>query len=547
MSHSSQPPSDPASCSRRTFLSRSFRAGAGLTALGTGLADPRALLAAGLEPFPRPRDGDEAGSAVLPALRREGNRLPMAPELRPLDALLRAAPGMRDLGRGVEAPLLLVNDALPSPLLRVRRGEVFSARMENDIPDPLILHWHGLAAPDDMDGHPRFAVPRGGTYDYRFEVNDRAGTYWYHSHTHHLTGRHTYRGIAGLLIVEDPDEEQGMPPRERELPLILQDRRLGPDGVPVYEPMGPSMMNGFMGPEALANGILDAFTEVEPAVYRARILNGSNARIFRLGRSDERPVVLIANDGGFLERPVSLPWVDVAPAERVELLLDFREAREGERIGLVSLPFEIPGGMMGGMGMGREGMGPPEGRGGGRMGGGRMEGGMMGRMMEEAYQQGRPLDLVEFRVTGRTSDPGSIPGSLPPLPELPDPARAVRERRFDFSSRQMMHRVNGREYALDRVDEEVPFGDTEIWTFVNEANYPHPVHLHATHFRVLERRGGRGRLFPWESGGKDTVLVLPGEEVRVAVRFTVHRGLYLLHCHNLEHEDHGMMQNILVV
>jgi FtsP/CotA-like multicopper oxidase with cupredoxin domain len=496
----------PSPWSRRSFLAAGAVAGTGL-ALGAGR-----LLTSG-----------SGGLSAAPASAVQGNRLPFAPELRPIDALLRAAPGVRDLGRGVEAPLLLVNDALPSPLLRIARGDTFSARMENGIEDPLVLHWHGLTAPDDMDGHPRLAVPTGASYDYRFEVTDRAGTYWYHSHTHHMTGRHTYRGIAGLLIVEDDVEEAaaGMPPRERELALVLQDRRLGPDGVPIYEPVGPSMMNGFMGPEALANGMLDAFHEVEPAVYRARILNGSNARVFRLGRSDGRPVHLVANDGGFLERPFELPWVDVAPAERVELLLDFRDAGEGARVTLRSLPFEFPGGMMGG--------------------------GMMGGMMAEAYQQGRPLDLLDFVVRGRTSDPGTLPSSLPTMPALPDPAASVRERRFEFNSRMMMHDINGQAYEMDRIDTEVPFGDTEIWTLVNDANYPHPVHLHATHFRVLDRVGGRAEIYPWETGRKDTVLVLPGERVRVAVRFTAHRGLYLLHCHNLEHEDHGMMQNVLVV
>jgi FtsP/CotA-like multicopper oxidase with cupredoxin domain len=515
--------------SRRSFLATG--AGAGLAALAAarGLGGgPSGGSAAGVARSPGLDGTSAAGSAAAGRVRT--NPLPFAPELRPHDAILRVAPGARDLGRGVEAPVLMVNESLPSPLLRLTRGETFSARMENHLEDPLILHWHGLTAPDDMDGHPRLAVPPGARYDYRFQVEDRAGTYWYHSHTHHLTGLHTYRGIGGLLVVEDPDEERDMPPRERELAVILQDRRLDPAGVPVFEPVGPSMMNGFMGPESLANGMLDTFTQVEPAVYRLRILNGSNARIFRLGRSDGRPLVLVANDGGFLEHPFTLEHVDVAPAERVELLLDFRDAANGEVIGLGSLPFEFPGGMMGG----------------GMMGGG-MGGGGMGGMMAEAYQQGRPLQLLEFRVTGRTSDPGTLPTSLPRLPELPDPARSVRERRFDFSSRMMMHTINGEMFEMDRIDTEVPFGDTEIWTFVNDANYPHPVHLHATHFRVLEREGGRARVYPWESGRKDTVLVLPGERVRVAVRFTAHRGLYLLHCHNLEHEDHGMMQNILVV
>ncbi|CAN5728287.1 multicopper oxidase domain-containing protein [soil metagenome] len=516
-SNAAPTPPSPRLLSRRTFVSRSVAASAAIGAAGT-------LGAVGL--MSRVGTAADAGTAAA------GNRLPFATELRPHQALLRAAPGARDLGRGVSAPLLLVNDALPSPPLRIQRGNTFTARMENALSDPLILHWHGLTAPDDMDGHPRLAVAPGESYDYAFEVNDRAGTYWYHSHTHHMTGRHTYLGIAGLLIVEDPEEEGplGLPPREREIPVILQDRRLGPDGVPIFEPVGPSMMNGFMGPEALANGMLDAFTEVAPAVYRLRILNGANARIFRLGRSDGRPVVLIANDGGFLDRPHTLAHVDLAPAERVELLVDFRDAEEGDTVMLQSLPFEIPGGMMGG-GMG--GMGG--------MGGG------MGGMMAEAYQQGRPLDLLEFQVSGSTSDPGTLPSTLPPMPELPDPAQSVRERRFDLSSRMMMHTVNGEMYEMDRIDVEVPFGDTEIWTFVNDANYPHPVHLHATHFRVLDRTGGRAEIYPWESGRKDTVLVLPGEQVRVAVRFTAQRGLFLLHCHNLEHEDHGMMMNVRVV
>lgn len=175
-----------------------------------------------------------------------------------------------------------------------------------------------------------------------------------------------------------------------------------------------------------------------------------------------------------------------------------------------------------------------------------MPGGMMG-MMGAMNLQGRPLDLLELHVTGRSDDPGTIPDTLPPLPYAPDPADAEGERRFVFTSAMMSHLINGRTFRMDRIDERVPFGRTEIWTFVNDSPLPHPVHLHATHFRILERTGGRGRVMPWEERGlKDTALIYPGETARVAVRFRAHRGLYLLHCHNLMHEDRGMMQNILV-
>jgi len=110
----------------------------------------------------------------------------------------------------------------------------------------------------------------------------------------------------------------------------------------------------------------------------------------------------------------------------------------------------------------------------------------------------------------------------------------------------MGHTINGRTFQLDRVDETVPLEETEIWTFVNESGLPHPVHVHGGQFHVLTRAGGRGRVMPWETGLKDTVLVLPGERVEVAVRFSF-PGLFLLHCHNLEHEDMGMMLNFEVV
>lgn len=167
-------------------------------------------------------------------------------------------------------------------------------------------------------------------------------------------------------------------------------------------------------------------------------------------------------------------------------------------------------------------------------------------MMAATNRQGAPLDLVEFRITRRTSDPGTVPDRLPPTPEGPDPAQSRRERRFVFRAAMMSHTINGRAFDIDRIDERVPFGETEIWTFVNDSDLPHPVHLHATHFRILERVGGRAEIMPWEAGLKDTALLHPGETIRVAVQFVAHRGLFLLHCHNLGHEDQGMMQNILV-
>ncbi len=443
----------------------------------------------------------------------ETNPLRFAPEVAPHSLTLVASAGIAGFGNGVEGPAWLLNESLPSPLLRVRRGDPFQVVLENQLPQDVILHWHGLAPPADMDGHPRYAVGTGGEYSYAFTVEDRAGTYWYHSHTHTRTAEQTYRGVAGLLIVEDDEEGAlGLPSGNREIPVILQDRRVDAAGIPYYQPFGPDLMAGYMGPEPFGNGIRRPWIEVDSALYRLRVLNGSNARIFRLGRSDGRPLVLVGNDGGLIDRARTLDYVDLGPAERADLLLDLSGTEVGDRVMLRSLSFSLPGGA-------------------GFMGG--------------ANRQGQPLDVLEFRVTRRVEEPAVIPDVLSTVPG-PNPEDVVRERTFRFTSEMMMHRINGRSFEMDRIDEVVPFGETEIWSFVNDSFLPHPVHLHATHFRVISRSGGRNQVMPWEVGGKDTVLLHPFETVRVAVRFTAHRGLFLLHCHNLEHEDMGMMANILV-
>lgn len=439
--------------------------------------------------------------------------LRFAAPLTPDGITLTAAAGTADIGGGKMAAALMLNGSVPSPLLRVRRGAPFRVTMQNDLATEFILHWHGLAPPVEMDGHPRLAVPSGAKKEYAFTVNDRAGTYWYHSHAHMRTGEHTNKGISGLLIVQDDEEDAlRLPSGARELPIILQDKRLDANGMPYYSTQGPAHMVGFMGAEPFANGVHRAYHEVETAVYRLRLLNASNARVFRLALSTGAGMTLIGNDGGLLPAPVSVTSIDLAPAERVDVLLDLRTAKVGERVMLQSAAYTIPGAM-------------------GVMGG--------------ANLQGQAMDLVEFRVAKSVRDTTRIPTRFPAV-ALPDPAQAAHTRTFRFNSRMMDHMINDKLYEMSRVDETVPFGRTELWRFVNESNFAHPVHVHATHFRVVSRTGGRAALMPWEAGRKDTVLIWPNETVEVAVRFTEQRGLFLLHCHNLEHEDMGMMANILV-
>jgi FtsP/CotA-like multicopper oxidase with cupredoxin domain len=466
-----------------------------------------------------PARGDERGAG------RGASAGPYLPEpaLTPQDLSLVTAP-LEGPTEASDVVPWAINGTYPAPTLRVRRGETATVRLDNRLPEDTILHWHGLNVPPEADGHPRLAIPPGASYDYRFTVLDRPGTYWYHPHPHGRTAVQTYRGMAGFFIVEDPEEAAlGVPAGSRDLPILLQDRRLDADGDMVYAPFGPDLMFGYMGDAAFANGVADAVIEVEPAPYRLRLLNGSNARIFNLALDDSSEMVLIATDGGLLEAPQPLTEIMLATAERADVVVDFSRYSDGTELALESRAFDVPG-MMGR--------------------------GMMGRGMgaQAAARQGAALRLLRFVVRGSVRAGGDPPlaaafASLPPLDLTGDTPRRV----FEFGSMMMRHTINGRAFAMDRIDFEVPLGESEIWALRNPSALPHPVHVHAGQFRVLSRAGGRGRVLPWERGLKDTVLLMPGEQVEIAVRFPDYRGVYLMHCHNLEHEDAGMMMNFAVV
>jgi len=443
--------------------------------------------------------------------------------------------------RGPADALVPIAGSSLGPILRVKMGDKVRIRFRNQITQPTIVHWHGMIVPERMDGHPRDAVAPGSEYVYEFEVRNRAGTYWFHPHPHGLTGPQVNAGLAGLLLVSDEAERAlKLPDAEREIPIVLSDRTFDGANQLVYvAALGPGRMgamSGFVGERILANGRPSLALSTANDAYRIRLLNGSNSRIYRVGRSDDKPIVAIATDGGLLAAPETRPFVVLGPGERLELWLDLHDQSVGSRIALVAQPIDFAGtGMMGGMGMG-----------------GMMGGGMMGGAPP---RPGAPHAFAVFTVEKRSSAAPALPGRLADLPAASAP-RDTRSRGFAISVGPMQWGINGRVFAMEEVapDERVRFGDTEIWEFANLTRMmalPHPMHVHGVQFRVLERRGAT-RGLEWlragfaDSGMKDTVLVLPGETVRVAAKFDSHRGMFLYHCHNLEHEDMGMMRNYLV-
>jgi FtsP/CotA-like multicopper oxidase with cupredoxin domain len=190
------------------------------------------------------------------------------------------------------------------PVIRLRRGQRVRVRFANHLAEESIVHWHGLDVPESADGHPRLAVGPSEEYVYDFEVVNRAGTYWYHPHPHMRTGAQVYQGLAGLLLVSDDDEDAlGLPSREAELLCVLQDRRFDARNQLVYLAGGQmEMMNGFLGDRVLVSGQVQPTREVDAGWHRVRLLNGSNARIYKLAWSHDLPMTVIGGDGGLESR-----------------------------------------------------------------------------------------------------------------------------------------------------------------------------------------------------------------------------------------------------
>lgn len=425
-----------------------------------------------------------------------------------------------------------------NPVLRVATGTHLRVHYWNALDETSIVHWHGLTVDTNNDGHPHYAVGAGATYDYQFTVSNRAGTYWYHPHPHHLAGKQAYLGLAGVLLVEDAEHRAFTRALDLELgvtdiPILIQDKRVNEDGSFSYDHGARERFAGFCGDSVLLNWTRSPCLDCATRLYRFRLINGSNARIYRLAflHGDAAvPFHVIGTDGGLLDRPWSAREIFLSPGERAEVLLDLSAAQPGDRLVMASLPFDAMD-----FGSGHGSAAPAA-----------------------SAVNGAPLDLMLLRVTQRVEARAGVPATLSRL-DLPSAEGAAR-RRFTFDHVKGLWRINGQSYRMTETAFSVQRGAREIWEFRNERPaMPHPVHVHGFQYRVLERNGspaavralavdGRG-LPPHELGWKDSVLVWPGETVRLLIDFShpfPGDQVYMLQCHNLEHETHGMMVNFRV-
>ncbi len=439
---------------------------------------------------------------------RIGNPLRFPPELQPGAPLILNTTNV-EVWPGTTTEVIALNSSYPNPTIVVEKGNNFSVLFENQHSEEATIHWHGLLVPELMDGHPKDAVMPGNSYTYTFPVFQRAGTYFYHSHAHHLTAKHVYKGFAGFFIVDDEDEiSLGLPRGEFDVPLLIQDRRSVNQPQFVYQPNMMDQMLGYLGDLPLINGTPEAFFDVQKTLYRFRIVNGSNARLYKIALSDNSNFWIISTDSGLKDQPAQMNNVFLAPGERIDILVDFSAYTIGESILLKTLPFSGSGG---------------------------------------TYPQGMEMDLLTFNIAGNGNSNGIVPGNLTTI-EYYDINDIERTRNFTLTMDMMgggMHKINGLTFDLNRIDEIINKNELEEWKFINNTDEHHPMHIHGVMFQVYSRNGNTN-LSPNDKGWKDTVLVNPNETVSVLVKFVDYSGIYLLHCHNLEHEDDGMMINIQI-
>jgi FtsP/CotA-like multicopper oxidase with cupredoxin domain len=467
------------------------------------------------------------------------------------------------LVKGSPSSLITLPDNYLGPIIRLRQGQRLRVNFTNSLPEDTTVHFHGPCIPSNMGGHPHGpdVVHPGKTFVYEFDVLDPASPFWFHPHPDLRTAFQVYYGLAGLyFITDDAEAKAGLDSGEYDVPLVIQDRTFDANNQFVYLSGGMpmmGMMQGFLGNRILVNGKPDYVQTLAPGTYRLRLYNGSNARTYRLAWQDGTPLLVLGTDGGWLPKPVQRNYITLGPADRVDLWVDFSNKSEGTDLVMQSLPFQSMGGMMGGM-MGGGMMG------GGMMGGGMRGGGMMGGMMgytpagQSMLAQGAAFNVFKVHIQGAKKTSLTIPNTLVGKPQyrLQDAVNINSPRTIYLRMQHMIWTLNGRVFELDSIapDEYLPFEQLEVWDFVNQSMIAHPMHIHNVQFSIIDRQSSMSGSADYQTmragfvddGWKDTVLVMPGERVRILVKFSTYEGMFMYHCHILEHESMGMMRNLMV-
>ena len=420
---------------------------------------------------------------------------------------LRFEAATTELMPGIATPTWGLNGSYLAPTVRASRGDEVVMNVTNGVDESTTLHWHGMHLPGVMDGGPHQMIEPGETWQPTWQIDQPAASLWFHPHLHGETAEQVYRGAAGMFIVDDEAADALDLPDTYgvdDIPLIVQDKQFHGDGS--LDTAGRPMSSvGILGDEILVNGTHGSVLEATTTLVRFRVLNASNARVYDLGFTDDREFSVIATDGGLLPEPLSTRRVQVSPGERAEIVV---RIDPGERAMLRSFGADLG----------------------------------MDFYSERFNGADDTFDILRIDAADELDASSRIPEGLADL-DAPDTDDAAATRSFRLSGDS---RINGERMDMNRIDETVTVGTTEVWE-VEASGGPHSFHPHGVSFLVLDINGEPPP--PLLRGWKDTVQLRSGDTYRIVARFehvAESTAPYMFHCHILEHEDNGMMGQFTV-
>lgn len=431
---------------------------------------------------------------------------------------------------GNQTETMGINGPILAPTIILNKGQQVNFEVTNLLFDSTTIHWHGLHVSSENDGGPHTPIPPFTIWNPNFEVMDKAGTYWYHPHLHHMTNMHVQMGIAGMIIVRDNEEAQLNLPRTYgidDIPIIIQTKGFDANNQIIVETA--------LDTTVMVNSTINPIAQLPAQLVRLRLLNGSSERVYNLGLSNGQSFYLIGTDGGLLGQPVSLTRLKLAPGERAEILL-YLQGFLNQNLELMSYGSELPNGTYGAT---QPGMGA-------------------GQTIPNYTLNplnGNDFTILKIQVVPQTGNPVlSIPQNL--IQETPWPeSNANATRTLTFSPQTMGPNaivgpflINNSLFDMDVINYTIPLNNVEIWTLQNNTPIAHPFHIHNVPFYILDING----IAPpaYLSGRKDVVLVPGGQgTVRFITKFEDFANPdvpYMYHCHMLTHEDGGMMGQFIV-
>ena len=469
------------------------------------------------------------------------------------------------------------NGNLLGPAVKLNKGQSVTVDIHNQLAEETTLHWHGLEIPGEVDGGPQGIIPAGGKRSVTFTPDQRAATCWFHPHQHGKTGRQVAMGLAGLVLIEDEEIRKLMLPKQwgiDDVPVIIQDKHFSADGQVDYQLDIMTAAVGWFGDTLLTNGAIYPQHAAPRGWLRLRLLNGCNARSLNIAASDNRPLYVIASDGGLLAEPVKVTELPMLMGERFEVLVD---VSDGKAFDLVTLPVSQMG------------------------------------MAIAPFDKPHPVMRVQPLLITAS---GTLPDSLTSMPSLPSlEGLTVRKLQLsmdpmlDMMGMQMLmkkyggqamagmdhgkmmghmnndnmghgnmnhgnmnhgemgnmqhgdmgnmkhgsfdfhnaNRINGQAFDMNKPMFAAAKGQHERWVISGQGDMMlHPFHIHGTQFRILSENGKAPAAH--RAGWKDTVRVEGGVS-EVLVKFdhdAPKEHAYMAHCHLLEHEDTGMMLGFTV-